>query len=219
MTAEKTIYGLIGSGGFAREVMPIFQETINNLHSDNSDYEIYFVEQKPTARTVNEISCISEEKFVSLQGNKYFNIPIGTGKTREKIAHEIEPWAEHITIKADSAEILTNNNIHPSAIFCSNSMVTSNVRIGKYFQCNIYSYVAHDCIIGDYVTFAPNVSCNGNIIIKDHAYIGTGAVIKQGTTQRPIVIGENAVVGMGAIVTKDVEPNTVVVGNPARLLK
>ena len=74
-------------------------------------------------------------------------------------------------------------------------------------------------MIGDYVTFAPAVRCNGNIIVKDHAYIGTGAVIKQGTPDKPLVIGEGAVVGMGAVVTKDVPPGVTVVGNPARILE
>ena len=81
---------------------------------------------------------------------------------------------------------------------------------------NIYAYIAHDCVIGDYVTFAPNVHCNGNVHVHDHAYIGTGAIIKQGTTSKPLVIGEGAVVGMGAVVTKDVPPFTTVIGNPAK---
>ena len=68
------------------------------------------------------------------------------------------------------------------------------------------------------MTFAPAVRCNGNIVIEDHAYIGTGAVIKQGRPDRPLVIGRGAVVGMGAVVTRDVPPGVTVVGNPARPL-
>ena len=68
------------------------------------------------------------------------------------------------------------------------------------------------------MTFAPAVRCNGNIVIEDHAYIGTGAVIKQGQPDRPLVIGRGAVVGMGAVVTKNVPPGVTVVGNPARPL-
>jgi acetyltransferase-like isoleucine patch superfamily enzyme len=109
-------------------------------------------------------------------------------------------------------------SIGTGAILCPFVTITSNIRIGKHFHANLYSYVEHDCVIGDYVTFAPGVHCNGNIVIEDHAYIGSGAVIKQGKLGRPLVIGRGAVVGMGAIVTKDVAPGTTVVGNPARQL-
>lgn len=101
----------------------------------------------------------------------------------------------------------------------SNAMITTNVRIGRQFQCNIYSYVEHDCVIGDFVTFAPRVSCNGNVHIGDYAYVGAGAVIKQGAPGRPLTIGQGAVVGMGAVVTKDVAPGAIVVGNPARVME
>lgn len=53
-------------------------------------------------------------------------------------------------------------------------------------------------------------------MIEDHAYIGTGAVIKQSMPSRPVVIGRGAIVGMGAVVTKSVAPGITVVGNPAR---
>ncbi|MEP6868613.1 MAG: DapH/DapD/GlmU-related protein, partial [Novosphingobium sp.] len=81
-------------------------------------------------------------------------------------------------------------------------------------HCNLYSYVEHDCVIGDFVTFAPAVRCNGNVRIGDGAYIGSNAVIRQGIT-----IGEGAVVGMGAVVIRDVPTGATVVGNPARVLR
>jgi len=104
------------------------------------------------------------------------------------------------------------------AVLCHFVTLTSNIRIGQHFHANIYSYVEHDCVVGDFVTFAPGVMCNGNVHIEDHAYIGTGAVIKQGLPGAPLVIGRGAVVGMGAIVTKSVPAGWVVIGNPARRL-
>ncbi len=111
------------------------------------------------------------------------------------------------------------NVIGEGAILCAYTTITSNAKIGKYFHANIYSYVAHDCVIGDFVTFAPDVHCNGGVMVEDYAYIGTGAILKQGTREKPIVIGRGAVVGMGAVVTKSVAPFTTVIGNPAAPLR
>ena len=96
--------------------------------------------------------------------------------------------------------------------------ITSNVRIGRHFHANLYSYIEHDCIVGDFVTLAPGAHVNGNIVLEDHAYVGSGAVIKHGLPGKPIVIGRGAVVGAGAVVTKSVPPGVTVVGNPARPL-
>ncbi|WP_367947237.1 DapH/DapD/GlmU-related protein [Sphingopyxis sp. BSNA05] len=91
--------------------------------------------------------------------------------------------------------------------------LTSNITIGRCFHANLYSYVEHDCVVGDYVTFAPGAKANGNVTIGDHAYIGAGAILRQG-----ISIGAGATVGMGAVVTRDVAAGQTVVGNPARPL-
>jgi len=53
----------------------------------------------------------------------------------------------------------------------------------------------------------------GPIIIKDHAWIATGAMLLPGVT-----IGEGAVVGARAVVTTNVPDYAIVVGNPARIL-
>jgi acetyltransferase-like isoleucine patch superfamily enzyme len=53
------------------------------------------------------------------------------------------------------------------------------------------------------------------VIIEDCAYVGTGAIIKEGSAAKPVIIGQGAVIGMGAVVTKSVPPFTTVIGNPA----
>jgi acetyltransferase-like isoleucine patch superfamily enzyme len=49
------------------------------------------------------------------------------------------------------------------------------------------------------------------ILIEDHVWIATGAIILPGVT-----IGHGAVIGAGAVVGRDVPPFAVMVGNPAR---
>ena len=146
-------------------------------------------------------------------------VAIADSKVREQVVDRIvDCGAVPLAITANNVVILDNNTIGVGAIFCSFPHVTSNTKIGKYFHCNCHCYVTHDCVIGDFVTFAASVSCSGNVHIGDRTYIGTGACIKQGTNDIQLVIGEGAVVGMGAVVTKSVAPYTKVAGNPAKQL-
>lgn len=216
----KMIFGLYGAGGFAREAMPIVIEHIPIQTQTNAeeDHRIFFIETKPTKTEINGYPLISEEEFFSIDcEERFFNIAIADSKARERIAKNcINKGAKPMTIQSKHSVTYNFNEIGEGAVICAYSTITSNAKIGKFFHSNIYSYVAHDCVIGDFVTFAPNVHCNGNVHIKDHAYIGTGAVIKQGYSDKPLIIGEGAIVGMGAVVTKDVAPYTTVVGNPAK---
>ena len=147
-------------------------------------------------------------------------LPLQPYEVRKRIAERMRANAiQAFQITAATALDLGPNVLGEGAILCPFTILTANAKIGKYFHANLYSYVAHDCIIGDYVTFAPGVHCNGNVIIEDYAYIGTGAVIKQGTPEKPLIIGKGAIVGMGAVVTKNVAAFETVVGNPAQLFK
>ena len=148
-----------------------------------------------------------------------FIVAVGDGTARGRI-HEglvqrgLTPFGLHDL----TAHVGPGVAMGAGVVLARHVTITANVSIGRQFQCNIYSYVAHDCVVGDDVTFAPRVSCNGNVTVGDRAYVGTGALLRQGTRDRPLTIGEDAVVGMGAVVTKDVPAGTTVVGNPARPL-
>jgi sugar O-acyltransferase (sialic acid O-acetyltransferase NeuD family) len=127
-----------------------------------------------------------------------------------------EAGFEFFETRASNVVQMDAVEIGEGAILSPFVTLTSNIVIGRHFHANLYSYVEHDCRIGDFVTFGPGVHCNGNVHIGDRAYIGAGALIRQGTPEKPLVIGADAVVGMGAVVIKDVAPGATVVGNPAR---
>ncbi|EPW6542450.1 acetyltransferase [Vibrio vulnificus] len=209
------LVGVYGASGFGREVMPIVKQQIG------SEASFVFIDDGAQDKELNGVSILKFEQFLQADyDSKEVVIAIADSKIREKLAEKLcLNNIKQLNIFADNSMILDANEIGEGAILCPFTMITSNAKIGKGFHANIYSYVAHDCVIGDYVTFAPNVMCNGNVHIHDHAYIGTGAVIKQGTSNKPLIIGEGAVVGMGAVVTKSVKAGDVVFGVPAKSIK
>tara|TARA_R110002126_G_scaffold73865_1_gene184247 strand:- start:209 stop:871 length:663 start_codon:yes stop_codon:yes gene_type:complete len=217
MKMSETIIGIYGASGFGREIMPLAKTQYNSVFSD---VRFVFVDDGADSNMLNGYPILTYPDFLSCDSiNKFVVLAIANSVIREKLVAKCELNDVGIlSITADNAVVLDSVEIDEGAILCHFTQLTSNIRIGKQFHANISSYVAHDCVIGDYVTFAPGVRCNGNIHIQDHAYIGTGAIIKQGTPSKPLVIGKGAVVGMGAVVTKDVPPGVTVVGNPAKPL-
>lgn len=207
------VYAVFGASGFGREVMPVLREQAKGS-------QLFFVDDNRTHNEVNGHQVISYEQFLGLDvESKFITIAIADSTIRKKLAERcMVDGVAIVDVVAANSVVLDGVQIGEGAILCPFTMITSNVKVGIGFHANIYSYVAHDCVIGDYVTFAPGVKCNGNIEIGDFAYIGTGAIIKQGRPGKQLRIGKGAVVGMGAVVTKDVADGAVVVGNPAKPL-
>jgi sugar O-acyltransferase (sialic acid O-acetyltransferase NeuD family) len=180
--------------------------------------QLVFVDDEPPAEAINGHAVLTFDQFLEADASsKFIAIAISDGKVRESLAkrvseHGITPWS----VPASNVVVMDQVTIGEGALLSPFVTLTSNIKIGRYFHANLYSYVEHDCVIGDFVTFAPGVKCNGNVVIEDYAYIGAGAILRQGKPGQPLVIGRGATVGMGAVVTKSVPPGVTVVGNPAR---
>ena len=207
-----SLVGIYGAGGCGRGIMPLARE-MSSLTMDN----LVFVDDAATgAVQANGHRIISFAEFLSYpKDEKRIAIAIASPSIRAAIAARIDAaGVQLLSVQSSQSCIMDAVEIGDGALISPFVTFTSNIRIGRCFHANLYSYVEHDCVIGDFVTFAPGVHCNGNVRIGHQSYIGAGAVIRQGLT-----IGAGAVVGMGAVVTKDVPSNVTVVGNPARILE
>jgi acetyltransferase-like isoleucine patch superfamily enzyme len=111
-----------------------------------------------------------------------------------------------------SLQISNDVYIHPR---CQINTYKVAVKIGDGVliaaNCALYSH-EHGIVLNRPIREQPLYS-KGPIIIGDHAWLGTGAIVLGGVT-----IGEGAVVGAGAVVTKDIPDNCIALGVPARVV-
>lgn len=211
-------FAIFGASGFGREAMPIARAQLKRAEFE--PWDLVFVDDQPPVPTLNGHRVLTYAQWLAEPAaSRHVSLAIANSKVREMLAARCARDGVHFfDVKAANVQVMDEVITGPGAILSPFVTLTSNIRIGQHFHANIYSYVAHDCVIGDFVTFAPGVHCNGNVVIEDHAYIGTGAILRQGKPGAPLVIGKGAVVGMGAVVTKSVAAGATVIGNPARLM-
>ena len=210
----KDVY-IIGTNGFAGEVTEYIL--------DNDEYRIkgYFdIVERYYKRYKYQAPFLASEKNFTFVSNDNVVIAIADSKIRCEIYYNLKKKKVSFpNIIHKSAFISKSCQLDEGSIICPYTTITSNAKIGKNFQANIYSYVAHDCIIGNNVTFAPSVRCNGNVVIENNTYVGTGAIIKNGSIDKQLIIGQNSIISAGAYVNKDVPPNYIVYGNPCKFIK
>lgn len=91
-------------------------------------------------------------------------------------------------------------------IVCENSItIGEDVAIAR--DVIIRDTDAHEILDGRHEKTKP-------IVIGNHVWIGTRAIIMKGVT-----IGDNVIIAAGAIVTKDVPSNSIVAGIPASIIR
>jgi len=84
--------------------------------------------------------------------------------------------------------------------------------IGDNCQFLAYAHVAHDCTLGNHVTFSNNVMIGGHVAIGDHVIIGGGGAVHQYGR-----VGHHAFVGGLAALVGDLIPYGMAIGVHAHL--
>ena len=156
-------------------------------------------ERFPNARVVPAVACPQE---------------------RREIIRRLETIGFHFeTIIHPNVEMSKWVDIGEGAVICAGNILTTNIRIHRHVQINPACTIGHDSILGEFTTTAPGVHISGCVHLGKRVFVGAGAVIINGTQDKPLIIGDDAMIGAGATVISDVPDRATVVGVPARVVK
>lgn len=210
---------IYGGGGFAREVAWLVQ----SCNEQTERYQVVcFIDDNSGAhgKILNGIPVMGlESAWDRFPSGKVVG-GVGASGTRQRLME-----------KAASVGFAFETIIHPrverscwieigiGTVICAGNILTTNIVLGQHVQVNLDCTIGHDVIMGDYTTLAPGAHISGCVHFGRRVYVGTGAVVLNGTQDDPIVIGDDVVIGAGACVTRSIPAGTTVVGVPARPLQ
>jgi sugar O-acyltransferase (sialic acid O-acetyltransferase NeuD family) len=209
---------LYGGGGFGREVAWLIQSS----GSLDTSYEVAcFIDDDLSKRgtEINGFVVMDMEKARRVFPEAYIVCVVGNPQTRQKLIEKASKTGFGFeTIVHPGTEKSKWIDIGIGTIICAGNILTTNIIIGQHVHINLDCSVGHDVVLGDFTTIAPGVHISGWVHCGKRVYIGTGAVIVNGTEDHPIKIGNDVTIGAGACVTKSVMSGATVVGIPAKPL-
>lgn len=212
---KKAQIAVYGASGFGREAAWLIQTC-------NAYGVVCFIDDSLSKQgfSLNGIPVTSLEKAHEKFPDAKVIGGVGTPKVREILMQRAASIGFNFeTIVHPSVECSQWVKIGIGTVICAGNILTTNIVLGKHVQINLDCTIGHDVIMGDYTTLAPGVHVSGWVHFGKRVYVGTGAVIINGTEQNPIIIGDDAVIGAGAVVTKGVGSSVTVAGVPAKPLK
>ncbi len=209
---------IYGAGGFAREVAWLVQACNEGVER----YQVVcFIDDDvgKHGTILNGIPIMGLERARQRFPEARVVGGVGSPQTRQLLMEKAARVGfEFDTIIHPRVERSAWIEIGAGTVICAGNILTTNIVLGRHVQINLDCTVGHDVIMGDYTTLAPGVHVSGCVHLGRRVYVGTGAVIINGTLEEPIRIGDDAVIGAGACVIGSVPAGVTVVGVPARPL-
>jgi len=203
---------IFGAGASAREVAWLARECWGDA------LPLTFLVDKPelVGSAPNGIPVVQLQDFRK-ESNTPVVVAVGDPAAREQCVRKcVAAGLSFVSLVHPRAETSRWITIGEGTIVCAGAVLTTNITIGRHVHINVGCTVSHDADLADFVTLSPGVHLSGWVTVGRRVFLGTGAVVINGSSARPIRIGDDGIVGAGACVVGDVAPGTTVVGVPAR---
>ena len=201
---------IVGTGAVAAELTSFIEIDNRNVEDENKinilgyieyEYNIekYWTKYKLKAPVLGDINTYMPKK------NEAILIGISDIPFRNKVINILKDKNVHFAkyihssvLISDSAQIGIGTIIYP---FC---IIGPNTSIGDFNMITSYSFISHDCIVGN-GNFFSTAGLAGRIKIGDNNFFGM-----RSTVIPNIIIGNYNIIQAGMIVDKSIQNNSTV---------
>lgn len=211
---------IFGGSGFAREVAWLAQSC---TQGETALYEVvaFADDNVETQGTIiNEIPVMSLAAARQQFPEACMAVGVGNPGVRQRMVEKAAAagfsFATLIHPRVEMSQWVT---VGEGSVICAGNILTVNINLRKQVQINLDCTIGHDVEMGEYTTLTPGVHVSGWVHFGKRVYVGTGAVIINGTKDAPLIIGDDAVIAAGACVIHPVPAGATVAGVPAKIIK
>jgi sugar O-acyltransferase (sialic acid O-acetyltransferase NeuD family) len=188
---------LFGYGGHAREVACQINQEVT-----------FFVDDEYANDIAKPISEFDPEEYLMM-------VAVADSYNRKAVVDRLPKETKYFTFIHPSVQIMDDNiEVGEGSFIGANSILTTNIKLGKHALLNRGNHIGHDCFIGDYFSAMPNAVLGGNVWIDNKVYLGSCSNIKE-----KIRIVANVTIGMSAAVIRNITEPGVYVGIPSKKIK
>jgi sugar O-acyltransferase (sialic acid O-acetyltransferase NeuD family) len=130
---------------------------------------------------------------------------------RKKIYEEGKARGYEFISYVSSKATVCDNEIGDNCFILEDNTLQPFTKIGNNVVMWSGNHIGHHGVIEDHVFFTSHVVLSGHCHVKERAWFGVNATIRDFTT-----IGEGSLIAMVALITKDTDDNGFYLGSPAR---
>lgn len=189
---------IFGYGGHAMEVY--YQMGSSETH--------FFVDDEYSNDIAKPISTFDPEQYEII-------IAVSNPLEREKIVNKLPKETKYFTFIHPTTLIFGNKiEIEEGSFIGANTILTTNIKIGKHSILNRGNQIGHDTIIGNYFSAMPGSIVSGNCKIGDRVYLGTNSSVKE-----KIEICDDVTIGLNTGIVKNISDKGIYIGSKTNKLK
>lgn len=201
---------IVAAGGLGREAASVVERS--------AEFDLIgFLDDAPalTGTTVAGAPVLGGLAAVREFPDASLLVAAGKGQGRRAIVGRLRDLGvtadRYATLIAPDVHIPASCTVGHGSILLSGTVLTADVTVGAHVVTMPGVVLTHDDQLCDFATLCAQVALGGNVAVGQAAYLGMGALAREGIT-----LGDESVLGMGSVLLTDLPEGETWVGTPAR---